>query len=89
MKSNLWTIGGLLAVLLLGIAIGHHWDNRAQAQVPDKPQLSVLRYQISAYGGPTANASVHHGCYLVDTRTGQVWHTLAGGKTQEVSPAMR
>jgi hypothetical protein len=87
MKPNPWTIVSLLVVLLLGIAIGQHWDNRAQAQAPEAS--SVLRFQISAYGGPTANGSVHHGCYLVDTRTGQVWHTSAGAGRQEVSPAMR
>jgi hypothetical protein len=89
MKPNPWTIIGLLVVLILGIAIGQHWDNRAQAQEPNQVQLGVLRYQISAYGGPTANGSVHHGCYVVDTRTGQVWHTSAGAGRQDVSPAVR
>ena len=86
MKSNPWTVVGLLVVLLLGIAIGQHWDNRAMAQAPEAE--SVLRYQISAYAGPSGRGSVQHGCYIVDTRTGQVWHTLAGGGRQDVSAAL-
>ena len=75
MKPNSWTIVGLLVVLLVGIVFGQQWDNRAMAQAPDPG--NVLRYQISAYG-----------CYIVDTRTGQVWHVLAGGGRQEVSAAL-
>ena len=87
MKSNPWTIVGLLVVLLLGIAIGQQWDNRAMAQAPEPG--NVLRYQISAYAGPAGSGDVHHGCYIVDTRTGQVWHVLAGGGRQEVSAALQ
>ncbi len=85
MKPNPWTMVGLLVVLLVGIAIGQLWDNRAMAQAPEPG--NVLRYQISAYAGQR-DGDVHHGCYVVDTRTGQVWHVLAGGGRQEVSAAL-
>jgi hypothetical protein len=87
MKRNLWTIVGLLVVLLLGMAIGQHWDNRAMAQAPEAG--SDLRYQISAYAGPVGGGNLQHGCYLVDTHTGQVWHVLAGVNRRDVSPAIR
>jgi hypothetical protein len=86
MKSNPWAIAALLVVLLLGIALGQHWDNRAMAQAPEAG--NILRYQISAYAGPS-DGGVHHGCYLVDTRTGQVWHTAAGVGRRDVSPAVQ
>jgi hypothetical protein len=56
---------------------------------PANPQPAVagqvLRYQISAYAGPGGGGSVHHGCYIVDTATGEVWHTRTGGTAEKVS----
>jgi hypothetical protein len=46
---------------------------------------SAGRYQISAYGTPTGGGGFHHGCYVLDTATGQVWHVLAGGVPEKVA----
>jgi hypothetical protein len=42
------------------------------------------RFQISAYGSATPGG-VHHGCYIVDTQTGKVWHALSGGAPEMVA----
>jgi hypothetical protein len=69
---------GLLAGYLLGsIGINHS----AQAQSPDHRQA---RFQVSAYAGQTENG-VHHGCYVVDSTTGAVWHVMHGGKAEAVT----
>ena len=39
------------------------------------------RFQVSAYGSPSG-----HGCYVVDTATGQAWH-IANGQPPEVVAA--
>lgn len=39
------------------------------------------RFQVSAYGSPSG-----HGCYVVDTATGQTWH-IANGQPPEVVAA--
>jgi hypothetical protein len=44
----------------------------------------MTRYQISSYSGPTPQG-VHHGCYVVDTLTGQLWHARLGGPPEKVS----
>ena len=43
-----------------------------------KPQL-VGRFLASAYGSPSG-----HGCYVVDTMTGQTWHVANGQQPQVV-----
>jgi hypothetical protein len=84
MKSNAWIIGGLLLALVLAFGLGQSFTGSSLADEPQ--QRTVARYQISAYAG-TTGAGVGHGCYIVDTTTGQVWHTLAGGTIQKVSGA--
>jgi hypothetical protein len=83
MKANFWVVAVLFGFLVLVLSIGNVWNNPVSAQAPGAG--AVLRYQISAYGGTTPNGSVHHGCYIVDTTTGQVWHTRAGGAAERVS----
>ncbi len=41
----------------------------------------IGRFQVSAYGSPNG-----HGCYVVDTTTGQTWHVANGQPPQFVSP---
>lgn len=86
MVTKRWTFAVLLVGLLLGVVVGQNWDSFANAQAPAAAK-SVLRYQISAYAGTTSGA-VHHGCYIVDTTTGQVWHTRAGGTAEQVSGSL-
>jgi hypothetical protein len=88
LSFNRCTVATLFALLLIVIAVGHGWNNAAVAQAPAAAG-SVLRYQISAYAGQTAGGGVHHGCYIVDTTTGQVWHTRAGGATEKVPTELR
>jgi len=52
--------------------------------VAGDPTGSAARYQISAYAGTTGE-DVHHGCYIVDTRTGHLWHSRLGGAAEKVS----
>jgi hypothetical protein len=46
---------------------------------------SSPRYQISSYAGVVqGRGNVHHGCYVVDTTTGAVWHVAKGSKAEPV-----
>ena len=85
MKSNAWVITGLLFAIALAFGLGQTLVGNSRAAEPEESN-SVLRYQISAYAG-TNPGGVHHGCYIVDTTTGQVWHTGVGGALQKVSAA--
>ena len=81
---NRWTVAALLALLLVVASVAHLWNDSAVAQAP-AAAASVGRYQISAYAGPSGGGGVHHGCYIVDTATGTVWHTRSGGTVEKVS----
>ena len=73
------------AVALIGVAIGFllHGDtlNHTVQAAPNEPSetttitapdagKTVSRLQVSAYG-----AGNLHGCYVVDTATGELWHS--------------
>lgn len=47
-----------------------------------EPNL-VGRFQATAYGSPNG-----HGCYVVDTMTGQTWHILNGQPPQVVAAGL-
>ena len=84
MARSSWTaiaVVGLLVGYILG-SIGMH--RTAQAQNPDWPQS---KYQVSAYAGQTEKG-VHHGCYVVDSTTGAVWHVKQGGQAERVAQRM-
>ena len=87
MKSNAWVMMGLLFAVALAFGLGQSLVGNSRAAEPEKLN-SVLRYQISAYAGVTPGG-VHHGCYIVDTTTGQVWHAPAGGAIEKVSEIPR
>jgi hypothetical protein len=70
----------LCAVIGFGSAAIVH-DKSANAQ--PAADRSAFRYQVSAYAGTTAQG-VFHGCYVLDTTTGKVWHVRAGGEPEKV-----
>jgi hypothetical protein len=79
MKITSALSAGLLIVA--AALIGALWASSSSAQATGSPQG---RYQISAYGSATPGG-VHHGCYIVDTQTGKVWHALSGGVPEKVA----
>jgi hypothetical protein len=89
MKSQWQAVATLAVVVLLVIALGHLWNNSAQAQAGGGAAATTPRYQISAYASPRSGGVVHHGCYIVDSTSGQIWHTRAGGEVEKVSEAPR
>jgi hypothetical protein len=46
------------------------------------------RFQISAYGGKSPQGEFH-GCYTVDTATGELWVTAGGQPAKRVSEPLR
>lgn len=83
MKSTRSTVGVALVALLIGLVLGTaFFGNPAVAQTGSA--ASAGRYQISAYAGSTKDG-LAHGCYVLDTATGQVWHTRLGGEAEKVS----
>jgi hypothetical protein len=73
----------LCAAFLAALGLGLFTVDALSAQ-GETPAKTDSRYQISAYAG-TAGGSVHHGCYVLDTATGQVWHTRLGGDAEKVA----
>jgi hypothetical protein len=84
LSFNRWTVAGSFALFLIVVSVAHLWNDSAVAQAP-AAAASEGRYQISAYASPTESGRVHHGCYIVDTATGTVWHTRAGGTAEKIS----
>jgi hypothetical protein len=89
MRIDRWIIGAFLVVVAMGMVA----FAQIEADRPANPQPAaagtVLRYQISAYAGTGGGGGVHHGCYIVDTQTGEVWHTRTGGTAEKVSGGLR
>jgi hypothetical protein len=87
MKSSRSIVAVVLVSLLLGAGLSALFSgNPVEAQTKDA--VSEGRYQISAYAGATREG-VHHGCYIVDRTTGDVWHTRSGGTAEKVSELPR
>jgi hypothetical protein len=83
MKSTTWTVTVAWAAFLCGLVLGAMlFGNSAIAQ-NDSARTSGP-YQISAYAGTTPEG-VNHGCYIVDSSTGQVWYARLGGAAEKVS----
>lgn len=62
------------AVLAIGFILGSSGGPNASAQVNPN---ATSRFQISAYAypGSQTNATPKHGCYILDTVTGALWHS--------------
>jgi hypothetical protein len=80
MKSKTSILLCLVLVATIGIFAVDALSAQGEA---DATAPAAARYQISAYAG-TTGGSVHHGCYVVDTATGQLWHAHAGGKAEKL-----
>ena len=78
----------LHAVLVLcGLALGALLASLAPAVAqPERgaPPPPPPRFQISAFAGQALNGDMVHGCYTLDTTTGETWLSLAGGQPQKV-----
>jgi hypothetical protein len=78
--------GSLIAFVVVGLMLGYvlaqfQVVQPAHAQQANQPQS---RYQISAYAGQ-AERGVHHGCYVIETATGAVYHVMQGGQAEKVT----
>jgi hypothetical protein len=70
----------LLIVLGFGLAVTLR-DQDAMAQ-PVADGGAAGRFQISAFAGSSPQG-VFHGCYVIDTTTGKVWHVRSGAGAPE------
>ena len=71
-----------VVLIVLGAVVAVMVNSQSAAQVVGGNASG--RYQIAAWGGATQNGP-HHGCYILDTQTGQVWHTSAESGIRKVS----
>jgi len=73
---------GCAAVLLLGVCVGGF--SSAQG-IPNA--VPTPRYQISAwaFAGNPSHPAPERGCYILDTVTGELWHSGADGKPVRIS----
>lgn len=78
----------LPAVLLLcGLVLGFLLAGISPADAQPARAPATQRYQISAFAGQAPNGDIFHGCYSVDTSTGETWLTIPGQAEQKVSQA--
>ena len=76
------------AVLVLcGVALGVLLASLAPAVAQQDRAPAVHHYQVSAFAGQALNGDMVHGCYTIDTTTGETWMSLAGGVPQKVPEA--
>jgi hypothetical protein len=76
----------LLGAVLGFVLPGLRPEKEAVAQTA--PAVTTPRFQISAYAGSTPQG-IGHGCYIIDTVTGQVWHARQGGLAEKVADKLR
>ena len=79
-----------VVLVLCGIAVGLLLASLAPAVAQqDRPDRAPAphRYQVSAFAGQAPNGDMVHGCYTLDTATGETWMSLAGGPPQKVAEA--
>ena len=80
----------LHAVLVLcGVALGALLASLAPAVAQPERAAPPPRLQVSAFAGQAVNGDMVHGCYTIDTTTGETWMSLAGGVPQKVPDAAR
>jgi len=76
----------LHAVLVLcGVALGALFASLAPAVAQPERAAAPPRFQISAFAGHAQNGDMVHGCYTIDTGTGETWVSLGSGGQQRVS----
>ena len=74
------------AVLVLcGVALGLFLASLSPAVAQQGRAPAARQYQISAFAGQAPNGDMVHGCYTIDTTTGETWMTLAGGVPQKMA----
>ncbi|MBI3462099.1 MAG: hypothetical protein HY000_03430 [Planctomycetes bacterium] len=83
MNSRCMVIGAATAALVVGFLLGTIVMDQPVVAQP-RQNFGNGRFQISAYAD-TVGDSVHHGCYVLDTSTGQVYHALLGGNAEKVA----
>lgn len=78
----------LIAIgLILGMIINSEYGVR-QADAQPPAQVTRSTFQISAYAGPNGDG-FGHGCYILDSGTGELWHARHGGSLEKVSDKIR
>jgi hypothetical protein len=80
----------LHAVLVLcGVGLGFMLASLKPAVAQQDRAPAVHHYQVSAFAGQAPNGDMVHGCYTIDTTTGETWVSLAGGMPQRLPEAPR
>ena len=89
MKSTSGIAMALLGAILGAAATLGLGDRRAEAQ--PAAAAGAPRYQVSAFAGPSGarQGGFGHGCYIVDTLTGELWHAQLGQQPQKVSDKLK
>lgn len=77
----------VVVALMSGLLLGSMLGTPAMGQGGGTPQ-SPGRYQISAFAGQAGGTTVFHGCYTVDTATGELWVTIPDQKPKKVGESI-
>ncbi len=76
-----------VALVLGGVALGFLLASLSPAVAQQDRAPAARHFQASAFAGQALNGDMVHGCYTIDTTTGETWMSLAGGPPQRVAEA--
>jgi hypothetical protein len=83
MRSSYWTVLLAAACIALGYALAGD-VHLSQAVAQPVGEGGAPRFQASAFAAASPEG-VFHGCYVIDTTTGETWHVRAGGEPVKVA----
>jgi hypothetical protein len=85
MKKNLWP-----ALVIAGLAVGFvvgggNVGKVARGQTPQDDAAGAIpfRFQLHAWAHGSDNQG-RHGCYILDTATGELWHSNMAGRPKKI-----
>ncbi|MDZ4687779.1 MAG: hypothetical protein SH850_22125 [Planctomycetaceae bacterium] len=90
MKATPLSIALVLAGTVLGAVLTASVGQPVAAQVatataPNVVSFNPGTFQVSSYAAQQGAGTFGHGCYVINTTTGELWHARSGGKTEKVS----
>ena len=85
--STRWVIAISLSVASAALVIAFTPIAFAQADKSFLP--STQRYQISAWASGNENVHKVHGCYIIDTLSGELWLTKDGGAPKKLAEKLK
>lgn len=84
----------VVAGSLLGAIVTVSVGQPVAAQVvtatsPNTGSFNPGTYQVSSYAAQQNSGAFGHGCYIINTTTGELWHARTGAKPEKVGDRLK